>query len=405
MRGSDLTIDEYIYSLPEERIAKFPLENRDSSKLLLFKSGQISDDSFFNLPDHIPSGSLMIWNDTRVIQARILFNKPSGAEIEILLLEPWEPSEYASAFSAKGECTWHVLAGNLKKWKQGVLSIEHKGNGPGLTLNAELAGASKDKTIVRFSWQPVNLSFGEVIDKIGLTPLPPYIKRHAILQDRKWYQTVYARFDGSVAAPTAGLHFTPEVIAKLISRNISIDTVTLHVGAGTFIPVKTRNVLDHRMHSELVIIHKHMIRRLADSAHPDVTSIGTTTLRSLESLYWLGVKLAQTPDADQDHLHVDQWIPYEKDVKHESQYALNSILDFMSGRTLEEIRFHTSLIIIPGYRFRIVNRLITNFHQPGSTLLLLVAAFTGERWKEIYDYALANNFRFLSYGDSSLLEL
>jgi S-adenosylmethionine:tRNA ribosyltransferase-isomerase len=404
MKVAELTIDEYTYDLPDERIAGFPLENRDASKLLLYKGDQIGHTTFRNVAEHIPPGSLMIWNDTRVIQARIMFKKPSGAEIEILLLEPEDPAGYASAFAATGECSWFVLVGNLKKWKQGLISARSNKAGSGFTLNAERIGSKGDETIVRFTWKPANLAFIEIIDRTGLTPLPPYIKRHAISEDRDWYQTVYARNDGSVAAPTAGLHFTPEVIGSLKRKNISILPVTLHVGAGTFLPIKTRMVVDHRMHSELVIVPKDLILRLMDRMDSDITSIGTTTLRSLESLYWLGIKILRYPEVASDRLFVDQWIPYETKQLPDTVAALKSILRYMSGNGLEEIRFYTNLIIVPGFQFRIVNRLITNFHQPGSTLLLLVAAFTGEKWKDIYQYALANDFRFLSYGDGSLLE-
>ncbi|MFO7616031.1 MAG: S-adenosylmethionine:tRNA ribosyltransferase-isomerase, partial [Bacteroidales bacterium] len=353
----------------------------------------------------LPPNSILVWNDTRVIQARLSFRKPSGAEVEIFLLEPAAPSDYSLAFNALESCSWNCLIGNKKRWRdQSVLSASQTCCGQPFTLFARMVDQPGKEARVNLSWSPENLTFHQVMEVFGHTPLPPYLKREPVADDKERYQTVYASAEGSVAAPTAGLHFTPGVIEKLSQRGVLIDSVTLHVGAGTFIPVKESDVRYHEMHQELVIVRKDLIINLIKSADLDLTAVGTTTLRSLESLFWLGVKLLNLPNLMEHELQVGQWEPYATtDVPGRTE-ALQALLDYLERIGQDSLQFTTRLMIVPGYRFKIVKRLITNFHQPGSTLLLLVAAFTGNRWKEIYEYAMRNGFRFLSYGDSSLLE-
>lgn len=399
-----IRIEDYRYALPEHRIAGAPEENRDESKLLVYRNDSISHTVFHNLPELLPQGSLIIWNNTKVIPARLQFNKSTGAMIEIFLLEPHAPSSYLSIFTSKQTCTWKAIIGNQKKWKNEPLKRTLDTIAGTIELTAEYADI-KDKNLIVLKWTPESLTFAQVLEKFGKTPIPPYLKRDSNENDRKRYQTVYANFDGSVAAPTAGLHFTPGLIDKLSAKNICFDSVTLHVGSGTFVPVKTETIGDHQMHSETVIIAKSTIENLL-LVNPDMlTVVGTTSLRSLESLYWLGCKLSRSPDSDPENLSVDQWDPYLNEKVMETRDSLKGVISFLNKHHLQEVTFNTKLIIVPGYEFKLVNRLITNFHQPSSTLLLLVSALVGEKWKEIYHYALENDFRFLSYGDSSLLEI
>jgi S-adenosylmethionine:tRNA ribosyltransferase-isomerase len=355
--------------------------------------------------DLIPEKSLMVWNNTRVIQARFLFTKPTGSTIEVFLLEPHLPHEYSLIFSATGNCAWNTIIGNRKKWKQGDLLLKTDYKGMSIELSATEIKSGDGESRVQFSWNPSHLSFAEITEIFGKTPLPPYINRPAEEADRDRYQTVYARINGSVAAPTAGLHFTPQVIDKLVKKNIAIEPVTLHVGAGTFVPVKAETIAGHAMHAEIVVISKEFIEKLIDYRQDQVTAVGTTSVRSLESLYWLGIKLIHGEMVEDGHTLIDQWFPYGEHPDIEVVEALQTILDFMDKKQIRQISFSTRLLIAPGYRFRIVGWLITNFHQPGSTLLLLIAAFTGKDWRSIYNYALSNGFRFLSYGDSSILEI
>lgn len=400
----EIRIEDYLYDLPQDRIALYPLEKRDQSSLLVFRNGQITQSHFFNLPEFLPADSMLIWNNTKVIPARLEFLKPSGALIEIFLLEPYSPSVYTAMFNQDGSCTWNAIIGNRKKWKGDTLVRIIDSESGRVQLSAEYDDI-KNKNRIHLKWSPENLMFAQILDLFGKTPIPPYLKRDSNERDKTTYQTVYANFDGSVAAPTAGLHFTQELIEKLKQKNIRLNSLTLHVGSGTFIPVKSKTIGDHEMHAETVIIDKVVIQDLLGIKPDKLTVVGTTSLRSLESLFWLGQKISLNPDLDADHLFVDQWEPYHYKQIIEVQESLNTILDFLDKRTLEQIHFNTRLIIVPGYRFKLVNRLITNFHQPSSTLLLLVSALIGNKWRDIYNYALTNNFRFLSYGDSSLLEM
>jgi S-adenosylmethionine:tRNA ribosyltransferase-isomerase len=399
----EIRIEEYRYDLPDDRIALYPLANRDQSKLLVFRNSQISQTHFFDLPDLLPADSLLVWNNTKVIPARLEFLKPSGALIEIFLLEPDSPSDYTTMFNKDGSCTWKVIIGNQRKWKRNQLIRTIESSTGQVKLTAEYADGM-DRNRVQLKWSPGNLKFAQILEVFGKTPIPPYLKRDSDNNDKIRYQTIYANFDGSVAAPTAGLHFTAELIEKMRRKNIRVDSLTLHVGSGTFIPVKSKTIGGHEMHPETVIIEKSLIKNLLSSEPAKLTVVGTTSLRSLESLFWLGYKIFYHPDLDENRLCVDQWEPYDQKDNIDFQESLNAILNFLDKRGLEQIRFITRLIIVPGYRFRIVNRLITNFHQPCSTLLLLVSAMIGDKWQDIYNYALANKFRFLSYGDSSLLE-
>jgi len=356
------------------------------------------------LPYLLPSDSILIWNDTKVIPARLEFKKSTGAPVEIFLIEPCSPPDYATMFNQFGSCTWKAIIGNQKKWKGEALERVFDSDSGHVKLSAEYADG-KDKSLILLKWSPGDHAFAKILDLFGKTPIPPYLKRDSSEKDKTDYQTVYANYDGSVAAPTAGLHFTTELIEKLKQKNIRVDSLTLHVGSGTFIPVKSKTIGDHRMHAETVIIDKSTIKDLLHTAPAKLTLVGTTSLRSVESLFWLGQKIFLDPGLDVDHLCVDQWEPYNHKHIIDAKESMIAVLNFLDQWGLEQIHFITSLMIVPGYPFRLVNRLITNFHQPSSTLLLLVSALTGNKWRDIYNYALANNFRFLSYGDSSLLEI
>jgi S-adenosylmethionine:tRNA ribosyltransferase-isomerase len=398
-----LSISDYDYPLPAHRIAQFPLHQRDSSKLLVYRNGNITEDRFTGLANHLPSGSLMIFNETRVIHARLVFHKPSGSRIEIFCLEPVAPvSDVQLAFQQTGHCTWKCLVGNAKRWKTGKLTLTAEVAGRETVLSAEMKEKSRDSFLVEFSWTPGETVFSDILETFGKIPLPPYIGREAIESDNVTYQTVYARNDGSVAAPTAGLHFTPAVFEALSAKDIVRQNITLHVGAGTFKPVSADSLADHVMHSEQVIIPVPVIKNILQYKARHITVVGTTTVRSLESLYWQGVKWLRG-EIVSPYLKVDQWDPYKPEYRGISlEESLRKVLDVLDKHGLYELKGYTSLLIAPGYKYQIPDAIVTNFHQPKSTLLLLVSAFIGDDWKKAYDYALGHDFRFLSYGDSCL---
>lgn len=397
MNTKEIHISEYNYALPDERIAKFPLAERDHSKLLIYNKGVVGEDVFYNLPQHLPKGALMVFNNTKVIQARMHFRKETGALIEVFLLEPAEPSDYELMFQTTGRCAWYCLVGNLKKWKDGVLKVE----GGRLNLTAKRLGEHGTSHLIEFEWTG-GMSFAEVIDAVGELPIPPYLNRKTQESDKTTYQTVYSKIKGSVAAPTAGLHFTKKVLQSLDEHGIEREEVTLHVGAGTFKPVKSEVIADHEMHTEFISVRRETIEKLIRH-NGQAIAVGTTSVRTLESLYYMGLKVLATPDIAEEELHVQQWEPYEVSPSKDSKEALQALLDWMTRHELTVLHSSTQIIIAPGYDYKIVRMLVTNFHQPQSTLLLLVSAFVKGDWRKIYDYALAHDFRFLSYGDSSLL--
>jgi S-adenosylmethionine:tRNA ribosyltransferase-isomerase len=389
-----LNTNDYTYPLPHDKIAIYPLPQRDSSKLLVYKQKQILHSDFLSLPDHLPGNAFLFFNNTKVIPARLHFQKHSGATIEIFLLNPLQPSVLlAETMSAVKHCTWQCTIGNLKKWTAGI-PLEKKIRD--VSLKATLI--DRGHGAVEFNWNSGD-TFATIIHAAGETPLPPYIKRKAESTDSERYQTIYSHFDGAVAAPTAGLHFTPRIFTKLAEKNIGHDFVTLHVSAGTFQPIKTENADDHVMHEEQIIVSRTNVENLLS---PDrmITAVGTTSMRTLESLYWFGAKLLQD---DESRFRIGQEDPYSYSTEPQTQDALNAVAAYMDKNQLDTLIGETSIFIKPGYRFKICKALITNFHQPASTLILLVAAFVGDDWKKIYDEALKNDYRFLSYGDSSLL--
>lgn len=395
----NIYIEEYDYPLPDERIAKYPLAERDASKLLVLKDSEIQESQFKYVGDFLPKETLLVFNETKVIRARLQFRKATGSRIEVFCLEPEQ--DYQLAFSACSPVRWKCLIGNAKRWKEGPLSMELSVNGATVTLFAERLAQNDRYADIEFSWTPADLSFASVLEAAGEIPLPPYLHRDAEPADRDRYQTVFARYDGSVAAPTAGLHFTQPLIAKLRDDGFSFDEVTLHVGAGTFKPVSTDTIGEHAMHSETVIVRKSLIQNLIAHFSKPVIPVGTTSTRTLESLYWIGVMLKEQ-GMNLRPLHVDQWFPYEEHAPLSATEALQNILDYLDRHGLTRLEASTALMIAPSYKMRIINGLITNFHQPKSTLLLLVSALIGERWKDCYRFALDHGFRFLSYGDSCL---
>ena len=402
MDTKHIQIRDYDYPLPDERIAKFPLAERDSSKLLVYEGGHISETVFRNLPSLLPEGSLMVFNNTRVIQARLHFRKgeaQDGALIEVFLLEPANPVEYQENFATKGSCSWYCLVGNLKKWKEGPLTRDFKIQNSKYKLTAERVGTHGTSQEIKFEWD-ASLTWAEVIDAVGELPIPPYLNRKTQESDKTTYQTVYSKIKGSVAAPTAGLHFTKRVLADIDAKGIEREEVTLHVGAGTFRPVKSEDIGGHDMHTEHIAVHRQTIERLL-AHNGEAIAVGTTSVRTLESLYYLGVLASQ----GKEDLHVPQWMPYEYNDSLSVKDALTALLHYMDERQEKVLHASTQIIIAPGYKYHIVRRMITNFHQPQSTLLLLVSAFIGEGWHDVYDYALNHDFRFLSYGDSSMLTL
>jgi len=396
-------IDNFDYCLPDERIAKYPLVKRDSSKLLVYKGGEITESVFSSIGNFLPGDSLLIYNNTRVIQARLHFRKQTGAQIEIFCLEPYQPRDYALIFQEKTKCSWVCLIGNLKKWKDGILERSVIIGNKEVIMKAERLQSLGDAHVVEFSWNNPDITFAELLDNVGELPIPPYLNRETEEADKKTYQTVFSKIEGSVAAPTAGLHFTPEVFSDLKKRGIITDEVTLHVGAGTFKPVKTETIENHTMHSEFISVTKETIRNLLDSINKKrrIIAVGTTSVRTLESLYYIGKELGKETVPE---LKVGQWQPYIEDTNNITpQEALENIIEYLERNNLKTLLADTQIIIAPGYSFKIVDGMITNFHQPKSTLLLLVSAFVNGEWKRIYDYALTHDFRFLSYGDSSLL--
>lgn len=398
-----IDINDFDYDLPNERIAKFPLAERSESKLLVYDNGSISESRFRNVADHLPAGAMLVFNNTRVVRARIVMHKPSGARIEVFCLEPHRPADYERAFAMRGESEWSCVVGNLKKWKEGEVAINFEYEGVQQRLSAEIVERGTREHIVRFRWS-VDLSFGELLELLGRIPIPPYLNRDSEEIDNSRYQTVYAKYEGSVAAPTAGLHFTPELITSMRERGIDFEEVTLHVGAGTFLPVKEENAAHHPMHTEHFIIQRSTIQRLRAS-YGRIVSVGTTSVRTLESLSALAwrIKSCGQPDVERT---VGQWELYDIPVEFSGEQALRMLEEYMLANDIEQMKASTQIMITPlGYHFRIVKYIITNFHQPKSTLLLLVSAYVGDDWHRIYDYALANDFRFLSYGDSSLLKV
>ena len=404
MKTKDIHISEYNYELPDERIAKFPKAERDHSKLLVYNKGEVGEDIFYNLPNYLPQGALMVYNNTKVIQARLHFRKETGALIEIFLLEPAEPADYEQMFQQTRRCSWLCLVGNQKKWKEGTLTRELRVKNEEVRVSATRRGEHGTSQWIDFEWDNERVNFAEILDEMGELPIPPYLNRETQESDKTTYQTVYSKIKGSVAAPTAGLHFTERVLKDIDARGIEREEVTLHVGAGTFKPVKSDTIGEHPMHTEYIAVRRHTLERLL--AHNcEVIAVGTTSVRTLESLYYMGLKVIQNPDIAEEQLHVNQWEPYEEGrcKMEDVRSVIQALLDWMIRKELTVLHSSTQIIIAPGYTYHIVKMLITNFHQPQSTLLLLVSAFVKGDWHKIYDYALAHDFRFLSYGDSSLL--
>ena len=404
MKTKDIHISEYNYELPDERIAKFPKAERDHSKLLVYNKGEVGEDIFYNLPNYLPQGALMVYNNTKVIQARLHFRKETGALIEIFLLEPAEPADYEQMFQQTRRCSWLCLVGNQKKWKEGTLTRELRVKNEEVRVSATRRGEHGTSQWIDLEWDNERVNFAEILDEMGELPIPPYLNRETQESDKTTYQTVYSKIKGSVAAPTAGLHFTERVLKDVDARGIEREEVTLHVGAGTFKPVKSDTIGEHPMHTEYIAVRRHTLERLL--AHDcEVIAVGTTSVRTLESLYYMGLKVVQNPDIREEELHVNQWEPYEEGrcKMEDVRSVIQALLDWMIRKELTVLHSSTQIIIAPGYTYHIVKMLITNFHQPQSTLLLLVSAFVKGDWHKIYDYALAHDFRFLSYGDSSLL--
>lgn len=404
MDTKHIQIKDFNYNLPDERIAKFPLAKRDNSKLLLYRHGEVTEDVFHNIAQYLPKGALMVFNNTKVIQARLHFRKETGALIEVFLLEPYMPADYEQMFQTTGHCSWLCMIGNLKKWKEGTLKRTFDVKGKEVTLVAERKEDVHKSYRVDFSWDASDVSWAELLDAVGELPIPPYLNRETQESDKTTYQTVYSKIKGSVAAPTAGLHFTPEVLADIDRHGIDREELTLHVGAGTFKPVKSEEIQDHEMHTEYICVHRQTLEKLIRHEAKAI-AVGTTSVRTLESLYYIGVKLEKTLDLSEEELHVCQWEPYENAVAKPitTIKAIENILAYLDKHGLSALHASTQIIIAPGYEYNIVKMLVTNFHQPQSTLLLLVSAFVQGDWRKIYDYALAHDFRFLSYGDSSLL--
>lgn len=402
IRANSVSISDFDYPLPDDRIARFPVAERDASRLLVWRGGDLSETRFRNIGEELPPQSLLVFNNTKVIRARIVMHKPSGARIEIFCLEPHAPADYEHAFAAQGECRWLCIVGNLKKWKEGALAIEFDYGGKPCRMQAWHEGTSGTSQVIRFAWDAA-LSFGQLLEHLGRIPIPPYLGRESEAIDDTRYQTVYSRFEGSVAAPTAGLHFTPELIGTLRGSGIRTEEVTLHVGAGTFLPVKADDPLQHTMHTEHFEVTTGTVRRLTEAvAGRHVVAVGTTSVRTLESLAVLGWRILRdgTPHANTP---VGQWEAYDIPAAATGAQLLDALASYMESTGAERLRAATQIMIMPGFTYRVTSGLITNFHQPKSTLLLLVSAFIGEEWRRLYDHALSHGFRFLSYGDSSLL--
>lgn len=407
----NIEIKSYDYDLPDNRIAKYPLDQRDQSKLLLFKNGKIDEAHFYNLPEQIPSGSMIVFNNTKVIQARLHFRKETGALIEVFCLEPEEPRDYQQNFASEHECTWTCLVGNSKKWKEGTLSQTIDLDGDMVVLSCERVGESGASQKIHFFWDK-QVSFARILDAIGELPIPPYLNRATEEKDKQTYQTVYSKIKGSVAAPTAGLHFTEKELQALKDKDVSLQYLTLHVGAGTFRPVKSETIEGHDMHTEFIsvprLVIENIINHLKTSKAP-LVAVGTTSVRTLESLYYIGNRIDKNPDAHPDDLVVRQWEPYDNSYPLSTVEALEKIISYLDRNHQDNLVTATQILIAPSFKYRLVNVMVTNFHMPQSTLLLLVSAFVdgdslaGENWHNIYKYALSHDFRFLSYGDSSVL--
>ncbi len=396
----NIAIADYDYPLPDERIAKFPLAERDQSKLLVYRGGEIAESQFFHLPELLPEGAMLLFNNTKVIHARLFFRKPTGSHIEIFCLEPWQ-QPVATAFEERQHCTWLCFIGNNKKWKEGSLVRQFTIQNSEFIIKATRREAVGEAWLVDFEWSG-GISFAELIDAVGVIPLPPYLHREAEESDNTRYQTVYAHYEGSVAAPTAGLHFTDRLLDELRTKDFKTEYITLHVGAGTFKPVSADTIGGHEMHVEKVQISRTNLQHIIDHIGRPIIPVGTTTVRTLESVYWFGVKLQSNPDIDA--MHVLQWDPYTLEVQNIStQQAYSNVLHWMERHDADTLFGDTQLLIVPGYKYHVISGLITNFHQPRSTLLLLVSALIGDDWRRCYSYALDNGFRFLSYGDSCLL--
>lgn len=398
-----ISISGYNYHLPDDRIAKYPLPNRDQSKLLHYINGTIKIQSFFELPQLLSTDSLMVYNNTRVIHARLLFKKETGATIEVFCLSPYQPKDYAQSFEQTSSNVWTCMVGNARRWKEGVLTLRLKGDGGAVTLSAKKLSSQSQEHQIEFSWDNPSYSFSELLEIAGNLPIPPYLNRPSERSDENTYQTVYSQIEGSVAAPTAGLHFTESVLQELRSKNIEPSEVTLHVGAGTFRPVKSEQIGEHEMHTELISVKRTTIEKMW-SNEGKLIVVGTTSLRTIESLYYIGVRLLRGGVLPTDTITVEQWEPYdEANNVYSPKESLSGILAYMDEHNMDVLTASTQIMIVPGYEFKFVEGLLTNFHQPQSTLLLLVAAFVGKDWHSIYDFAMQNEFRFLSYGDSSLL--
>ena len=396
----DIHIKDYNYPLTDDRIAKYPLPERDGSKLLRYEDGKVDEYIFRDLPELLPPSSVMVFNDTKVVPARMHFQRASGAHIEIFCLQPVDPAEYSTVFASVGRCVWRCVIGNSKRWKDDILRLYGRDGNPALVsmdLKARLLSREGETGIVEFTWEG-DMPFSAVLEACGTVPIPPYLNRETEAVDLERYQTLYARFRGSVAAPTAGLHFTEDVLGRIRAKGIDTETICLHVGAGTFLPVKSDNVAEHPMHSEPFVVRKSFIQSLI-GGNKNVIAVGTTSVRTLESLYYLGVSCIETGRP----ATVEQWCPYTREYDYSLDESLEAIVKYLDDNHLDELKADTRIIIVPGFRFRIVDMLVTNFHQPESTLILLVSAFVDGDWRTIYDYALSHGFRFLSYGDSSLL--
>lgn len=402
METKHIQIKDYNYELPDGRIAKFPIAQRDHSKLLVYNKGNVSEDMFYNIVNYLPKGSLMIFNNTRVIQARIHFRKETGALIEVFLLEPAQPADYEQMFQTTKRCSWLCMVGNLKKWKEGSLKRTFEINGFEVTLTATRSHEQGTSQWVDFHWDDAKVTFADILEHVGELPIPPYLNRETQESDKITYQTVYSKIKGSVAAPTAGLHFTDDVLHSIDGHGIDREELTLHVGAGTFKPVKSEEIAGHDMHTEYICVRRETLEKLIKHDACAI-AVGTTSVRTLESLYYIGARLGNNPNATEEELHIDQWEPYDTNPQLKPVEALQNIVDYLDKNGMTSFHGSTQIIIAPGYKYKIVKMLVTNFHQPQSTLLLLVSAFVNGDWRKIYDYALAHDFRFLSYGDSSLL--
>ena len=413
MNTQNIRISDYNYELPDDRIAKYPLARRDQSKLLVYDHGRVGESTFCHLPEFLPSGALMVMNNTKVIQARLHFYKETGALIEIFLLEPALPVDYEQMFQTQGRCSWYCLVGNLKKWKEGTLARELKTADGLLRITATRGPQHGTSHLIEFEWSlstlnpqtsnsKPSISFAEVLDAVGELPIPPYLNRSSEESDKTTYQTVYSKIKGSVAAPTAGLHFTPEVLTAIDAKGIDREELTRHVGAGTFKPVKSEEIGGHEMHTEYFAVRRQTLEKLLEHDCQAI-AVGTTSVRTLESLYYVGLRLHVDPDKTAEQLHIAQWEPYVTNVAIPVKQAVSTIIAWMDRNSQDVFHGSTQIIIAPGYEYKIVKMLVTNFHQPQSTLLLLVSAFVHGDWHRIYDYALSHDFRFLSYGDSSLL--